>query len=270
MATAEGATAAATADAGGAAGASAPAEASAPADPGTPPPVRQTGAPPKLPRWLFLALPVIVIGIVIAAFALKRDTDRAVERVNDNTGFATYTDKVGGFSIKHPRSWKQAAPPRDNVRLLVSNGVLDSLLVRVERTAKPLPPDLTAEEAKAIADTLIKRPELPPERILREQALAVNGAPAYYYLYTFDEDVKTDKGTGKVQGVHAHYFVFSGRRAFSLVFQALPSANFQKLARTFDTMAESFTVMPLPSDAPDPAPSTTAPPTTAAPQAPPG
>ncbi|MDP9403364.1 MAG: hypothetical protein M3P85_08515, partial [Actinomycetota bacterium] len=78
-----------------------------------------------------------------------------------------------------------------------------------------------------------------------------NGAPGYYYLYTFEEEVNTDAGPRKVQGVHAHYFVFQGRRVVALVFQALPTANFDRLARTFDAMAESFKITPLDSDARD-------------------
>lgn len=218
-------------------------------------------------RWPLILLPLVVIAVVVAAFAVKRNTDKAVEKVKPPAGaFVTFSDKEMGFSIKYPGSWKRVSRADPEVRLLVSNGALDSLLVRVARTPAPFPPNLTGEEAKAVADVVLKREAFAPERILKEQALNVNGSPGYYYLYTFEEEVKTDTGTSKVQGVHAHYLIFEGRRVFVLVFQALPTANFERLAKTFDAMAESFKISPLASDAPDP---TTAPPDTAPASTPP-
>ncbi len=226
-------------------------------------------------RWPLLLLPLVVVAVVVAAFAVKRNTDKVAEKVKTTPGLVTFTDEESGFTIKYPRSWKRATRPDPEIRFLASNGALDSLLVRVARTPAPFPPDLTGEEAKAVADVVLKRETFAPERILREQPVNVNGAPGYYYLYTFDEEIKTDSGTQTVQGVHAHYFVFQGRRVFALVFQALPTANFDRLATTFDAMAESFRIMPLASDAPDPTttppdsgpPPETAPP--ASPEAPP-
>lgn len=226
-------------------------------------------------RWPFLLLPLVVVAVVVAAFAVKRNTDKVVEKVRTTPGLVTFTDEESGFSIKYPRSWKRATRPDPEIRFLASNGALDSLLVRVARTPAPFPPDLTGEEAKAVADVVLKRETFAPERILREQPVNVNGAPGYYYLYTFDEEIKTDSGSQTVQGVHAHYLVFQGRRVFALVFQALPTGNFDRLATTFDAMAESFRIVPLASDAPDPAttppdsgpPPETAPP--ASPEAPP-
>lgn len=207
-------------------------------------------------RWPLVLLPLVVIAVVVAAFAMKNKTDKAVDKVKTSSAFVTFRDTETGFSIKYPSKWKRTGRPDPEIRLLVKDEGLNSLLVRVARTPAPFPTDLTGDEAKQVADVVLKRELFAPERILREQAVNVNGSPGYYYLYTFDEEVKTDAGTQKVQGVHAHYFVFSGRRVFALVFQALPTANFDKLAATFDAMAESFRITPLVSDAPDP---TTAP-----------
>ncbi|PLS75544.1 MAG: hypothetical protein CYG61_06560, partial [Actinobacteria bacterium] len=213
-------------------------------------------------RWPLVLLPLVVLAVVVAAFSVKRNTDKAVEKVKATPAFVTFRDEKTGFSINYPRGWTRETVPDPEIRLLVRNGGLDSLLVRVALAPAPFPPDLTGEEAKAVADAVLKRETFAPERILREQAVNVNGAPGYYYLYTFEEEVNTDAGPRKVQGVHAHYFVFQGRRVLALVFQALPTANFDRLARTFDAMAESFRILPLASDAPDP---TTAPPAPAAP-----
>ncbi|HUP68202.1 MAG TPA: hypothetical protein VM142_00125 [Acidimicrobiales bacterium] len=218
-------------------------------------------------RWPLVLLPLVVIAVVVAAFAVKSNTDKAVDKVKTTAAFVTFTDKEKGFSIKYPGKWTRAGRPDNELRLLVKDEGLDSLLVRVVPTPAPFPADLTGEEAKQVADVVLKRETFAPERILREQPVNVNGAPGYYYLYTFDEEVKGEGPPQKVQGVHAHYIVFSGRRVFILVFQALPTANFDKLAATFDAMAESFKITPLASDAPDPttAPDPAVPPTEPAP-----
>ena len=67
--------------------------------------------------------------------------------------------------------------------------------------------------------------------VLKEQAITLNGMIGYYYFYTFDD--------GPVKAVHAHYFLFSGNKMNILVFQALPD-DFEKMAFTFDRIAESF------------------------------
>ena len=207
-------------------------------------------------RWPLVVLPLVVLAVVVAAFAVKRNTDKAVEKVKTPAAFVTFRDDKMGFSVKYPGSWKRVTRADPEVRLLARDAALDSLLVRVARTPAPFPPNLTGEEAKAVADVVLKRDTFAPAQILKEQPLNVNGSPGYYYLYTFEEEVKTSTGTKKVQGVHAHYLIFQGRRVFVLVFQALPTANFDHLAKTFDAMAESFRISPLASDAPDP---TTAP-----------
>ena len=66
------------------------------------------------------------------------------------------------------------------------------------------------------------------------QVVRVGALSGVYYLYYFP--------AGDQRGVHAHYFLFSGKQMFTLVFQALPAADFQRLAKTFDAVAETFTV----------------------------
>ena len=54
-------------------------------------------------------------------------------------------------------------------------------------------------------------------KVLKEQAISLNGMLGYYYFYTFED--------GPVTAVHAHYFLFSGNKMNILVFQTLPGAN---------------------------------------------
>jgi hypothetical protein len=78
----------------------------------------------------------------------------------------------------------------------------------------------------------------PTTRVLKTDAITLNGLIGYYYLYTFK-----DRPSG-LDGVHAHYFLFKGQRMYSIVFQALPAESFSQLAGLFDQMAESFKVDP--------------------------
>jgi len=75
-----------------------------------------------------------------------------------------------------------------------------------------------------------------PVTILVDQTLTLRGLPALFYVYRF-----TDESSGRT-GIHAHFFVYQGRKMVSMVFQALPEARYELLARTFDLIANSLEV----------------------------
>jgi hypothetical protein len=75
----------------------------------------------------------------------------------------------------------------------------------------------------------------PSARVLKQDTVSINGLIGYYYLYTFKDATGLD-------GVHAHYFLFSGHNMYSIVFQALPASQFTRFAGIFDQIAQSFKV----------------------------
>ena len=89
---------------------------------------------------------------------------------------------------------------------------------------------------KAFTDGVVGRNQT--AKLLQQRQVAVDNMPGYYYLYTF-----VDEETG-AEGVHAHYFLFRGRKMYSVVLQALPSEGFAGLAPAFDQVIESIKTTP--------------------------
>lgn len=164
--------------------------------------------------------------------------------------FVTFTDPDVGVTISYPKTWTRITtkPGDPSVRLVVEASALDSLLVRVVTLEKPVTA-ANLGDIKSVTDAIVSGTDV---KILQQRSITLNGLPGYYYLYTFK-----DAGTGQ-EGVHAHYFIFQGRKMNILVFQALPSGDFSGLASTFDRIASSFASRPDTGEAPTAAPSTTA------------
>jgi hypothetical protein len=203
-------------------------------DPGQRPP-RDQPAPPGRRRRL--ALPLLVLAIVgVGAFLLTGGGDALVRRQlpaaerEPSEPFVTFRDPESGFSVRHPKSWERLTSPDPAVRLVVSNGQLDSLLVRFARFQDPVTRE-NVGDIKAFTDAVVSGGKV---TVVEQQAVTINGLLGYYYLYRFKDE---DRGT---EGVHAHYFLFQGRKMHSLVFQALPAEDFAGLSATFDEMAGSF------------------------------
>lgn len=242
--------------------------------PPTPPPARppvvaetadgdEDGPAPKRKArtWQFALLTLLAVGFLVGAFFIGQDSgDDAVPDVSTTTAganaeLATFTDKVTGFSISYPKDWEVLnSPPGDELRFAATPGGADAVTVRVSEvpfTVGTEPNDVSTEDAKQYTATLLADKGL----TLVEQAdLSLGDAPAFFYLYRFTD------GESGVEGTHAHYFVFEGSTMSQMVFQALPTANYEGLVPVFARIVQSFKP---PTSAPAPAPSTSVPPTSA-------
>jgi hypothetical protein len=150
-------------------------------------------------------------------------------------GFVRFRDRPSGFSIAHPSDWVRLPSPSSDVRILAARAGA-SFSLRISTVGLDIGPQ-SLGPARNITDKLVS--EAGPIRLLRKpQTVTLGGLPGYLYLYTFrDPDTKQT-------GVHAHYFLFRGKRLYALVFQALPAATFRGLTRTFDAIAETLRVNP--------------------------
>lgn len=200
-------------------------------------PPRREEAPPGRPRRRRFALPVLVLAIAgVGAFLLIRGGDALVRKQLPATvrepaePFVTFRDPETGFSIRHPKSWERLTAPDPDVRLVVSNGQLDTLLARFARFQDPVTSE-NIGNIKAFTDGVVSGGGV---TVLQQRSVTINGLIGYHYLYRF-----RDEGRG-MEGVHSHYFLFQGRKMHSLVFQALPAEDFAGLSAIFDEMAGSF------------------------------
>jgi len=228
----------------------------------------------KVDLKLVLAM-VAVVALVAFAFGAyklgQRQADTAAPGAPGSTSttkykvpadFTTFTDEATGVKLSIPRNWEQrstAELPDKSLRLIAGiPNTNDSVSVRVTAYST----EITAEnlsDQKNVVDGLLGEEAI---TVLVNQTLTLGGLPALFYVYRF-----TDQATSTA-GIHAHFFVFQGRKMVSMVFQALPESRYALLAGTFDLVANSLQVAP----GPPPAflePTPTSPATTAAPGAPP-
>lgn len=150
-------------------------------------------------------------------------------------GLLRHIDRDAGFQIDYPAAWHAYQPSDPKVQYLVGPDGHDFVQVRV---ISPLPAsfgpgDLAA--MKKISDALLSGQ---PINIVQETQVTVSALPGYQYTYTFK-----DPASGQV-GVHIHVFLFQATRLITLVFQALPETQLKALAKSYDAVLASFTVLP--------------------------
>ena len=178
--------------------------------------------------------------------------------------FATLTDPETGVKLSVPQNWAQYSTKelKDKaIRLIVGiPNTGDTVVVRVNSYSTEITEANLADQ-KNVFDQLLGAEDI---EVFVNEMTKLNGMPALFYVYRF-----TDAATGTT-GIHAHYFVFQGRKMVSLIFQALPEPRYQTLASTFDRIANSLEVAPGPPPAfLEPVITTTVPPgATPAPSAP--
>lgn len=200
---------------------------------------------------------VVVVLLLIGAFIIPSGggdpQSGQTSQTTDPTALGTtvpdaqltsFKDDATGFSIKYPKAWTRVESSDPGVPLILSFGNRDALHVRLEHTEVPTNAANIAN-IKAFTDGVVGQNKT--AKLLQQRQVAVDNMPGYYYLYTF-----VDQESG-AEGVHAHYFLFRGRKMYSVVLQALPSEGFSGLAPVFDQVIESIKTTPdLPSTAPSP------------------
>lgn len=158
----------------------------------------------------------------------------------DTADWVTDTDDVSGFTIKRPKDWIVSSQPDGQNRLLLSAGEQNFLLV----TARNVDPStVTGEIQQAMSDLdIISGPD----------NLTIGGLPAVLYIYKtpLAED-------NREEGVIIHYFIVRDSKMYSLIFQARPKDELNRLARVFNAVTNSFQSTST-APAPDPLPTTTA------------
>lgn len=207
--------------------------------------------------WLLLGATLVVVALGAYAFVVGRHTAKVAKRpipsattttAPPGSAGVTIHDVAGGFTITRPASWIQVNNPGNSDALLLSAGGLDAMDVHVFPLQSPVAP----KDMQAFTDAILSGSQI---KVLKQQAVVINGMQGYYYLYLF-----TDSKTGQ-QGVHAHYFLFQGAKMYTLLFQALPTSDFARLAPVFDQVANSFRGEPGPAPT-TPSTTTTGPATT--------
>lgn len=150
-------------------------------------------------------------------------------------GERSLIDKKAGYQVMYPDTWTEVTDAAGIV------GGSDGHIIRISdknafsiRTF-PLQQAVSTttrlSDMRAVTDAILSNPDA-KLTVLDVRQVKVNGLPAVYYLYYFPD--------GNQRGVHAHYFVFDGKKMHALVFQVVPDGAFDDYAAQFDRVLASF------------------------------
>jgi len=176
-------------------------------------------------------LTLVAVGLAGFAFVLSsgRGKKGPAPAAEAPVPVRSFTDRQTGSTIEYPRSWKQVEVPNATYRLVLDGGNNIAMTFRVFNT-EVATTATNLENVKAVTDGIVTSSG--SVKILKQQAVQLNGMVGYYYFYTFTDD-------SGLPAVHAHYFLFQGRKMNMIVFQSGPD-DFQRMAPIFDKVAESF------------------------------
>lgn len=195
---------------------------------------------------------VAVIGFAVGAFLLgqRQARDGGTPSAGGTTAttafkvprdFVTFEDKDTGIKLAIPKEWPQFTT-KDldaSYRLLIGvPDAKDTLRVRVNAYSKEITAANVADQ-KAVVDAIFSSEKI---TILADEIITLNGMPALFYVYKFTDS------SGE-PGIHAHFFVFQGRKMVTMVFEAVPEARYAILAPVFDQIKDSLVVAPGPPPA---------------------
>jgi hypothetical protein len=206
-------------------------------------------------RVLLLVLAVVALAVGAYALGQRQAKDSTAAPAGPSTtattafvlpkDYVTFDDKDTGVKLSVPKDWTAYSTKGENrdpaVRLAV--GIKDTgntVVLRVNSYSSEVTQANVADQ-KAVFDALFADEKV---AVLVNQTTTLRGLPALLYVYRFQD------GPTGATGIHAHYFVFQGRKMVSIVFQALPEEpEYKALAPVFDTISSSLEIAPGPPPA---------------------
>lgn len=151
--------------------------------------------------------------------------------------FKNFIDQAAGVAVAYPRDWQrfEHPDPPAQVPLLAGPGEDDFMLIRQCK----LPVEVPAEGVAGLKEGFDAIVHRAGSNVLQSKQIVVNNLAGWHYLYIFyDERLKAE-------GANSHYFLVDKDVVMQLVFQVIPRQDFDKFAKTFDTIATTFrTVKP--------------------------
>jgi hypothetical protein len=156
--------------------------------------------------------------------------------------FVTVDDAATGVKVAIPKDWVRYSTQGADPPLRMVAGIRDtddSVSLRINAYSSEVTKDNVKDQQNVFDGVLAQQKDI---NVVVNQVVTVRGLPALFYVYSFK-----DQETGRT-GIHAHYFVFQGRKMVSMIFQALPPDHpedrYKALAPVFDQVINSLEVAP--------------------------
>jgi hypothetical protein len=151
---------------------------------------------------------------------------------NSHAPLTAFTDRAGGFYMSYPKGWTRLTSSDAGVRLLASGPDGASLLVRLATLGVTISGKTLDELATLTTSQL--RAEHGVEIVAGPRLLSVNSLPGFLIIYSYIDP------TTKQRAAHSQITLFSGKRMYTLVYQADPAASLITLAPLFDQVTDTF------------------------------
>ena len=182
---------------------------------------------------------LLIGGAFFAGKAMVDSPKQPAGSEQEDPELVEFRNDKAGWAISYPKTWNRLQPKDPDVALVVSENPAEqntggSILARDVTLGAPVT-DANLAAAKEVTDRLVTSQGI--QHITEPRMVRQAGLPGYFYFYSFK-----DPASGQ-DGVHSHYFIFKGSTMISLVFQALPKDDFQRLADRFDAVIASFRVL---------------------------
>lgn len=196
-------------------------------------------------RLILVALVVIVAaGIFVFADLTGRDGPE------EENGMARIDFLDAGFSIELPLDWVvyEQRQPSPQIPLVAGVPNTDNNMhVSLVRLSEPFTIESTTPESVAqlrqleVEQTLLQPDlDLHNGEIVRSQRVVIGGINGWHYLYQFRDEAATDLG---LPGLRSRFFLPQGQIMYQVLFQAIPIAAYEDLARTYDEIINSFRIL---------------------------
>ncbi len=205
--------------------------------------------------WPFVVLGlttlVLIVGLFVAISGDKEPSPSPGDKPRPAAPgpMETFTDQEGGFTLRYPKAWRRIPVPSEgsDLRLVLSTGSAnpapageqnptgeDGMWVRVIAPDK-IDQKINEFDAEIKALTGDKACGAEGSACLRQERVTIAGMNGVRYIYT-----SPDAASGQ-DSVHVQYFLRrGGGNLYVLVFQAVPPADLEALAPSFDEVLASF------------------------------
>lgn len=168
------------------------------------------------------------------ATAPTRDTLAGTPAAGAPVGQKLLADSKAGYQLSYPAAWTEVTNEVGTEAGTSGHVIRISDKNAFSIRTFPLQQAISAanvSDMRAVTDAILSDPDA-KLTVLDVRQIEVAGLPTVYYLYYFPN--------GNQRGIHAHYFVFDGKKMHALVFQVVPADSFDQYASQFDRVLASF------------------------------
>lgn len=183
-----------------------------------------------------------LVSIVLVTLMLTAVFVGTASAAGTTEEWKTYVDTENNFSISYPKDWE--VPPFYVGGAFIAAALEENEPVAIVTVSSPITGVLFGLSTRDFFESVVRLEEAPEgyKRIAVEE-MEINGIPAIRHIYTTPEDNKTIK--------HMEFWLKKDITAFVIMCSS-PVEYFEKYAKTFEQIADTFKIIGVPPETPTP------------------